>query len=156
MCALLQILGGVSILIGINQDLGTFRNHGLLTLVANWFRSCPLFKKPKSTGAAPSILGTATVSATGRVTKECTSLEEEIEEIKRQIEECRNLVYEKEKLQNERLENFRKQMHSSISGVEGRLNKLSSQVEEVTLGGISSQFFGFILLLYAAVLGIFV
>jgi hypothetical protein len=153
--ALLQLIGGLSILVGINQNLGTFRNHGLLTLVSNWFRSFPLFKKPTIVGFSASILGGATIEAVGRVTKKCRTLEEEIEEMKRQIDDCRNLIYEKEKLQNQRLENLRKEMHSSISGVQVKVDKLSSQVEETTVGGVDLQIFGLILLGYGAILSVF-
>ena len=154
--ALLQLIGALSILAGINQNLGTFRNHGLPTLVLKWFHAFPLFKKPTIISSSASIQGRTTITAALRAKKKCMTLEQEIEEIKRDIEDCRNLILEKDRLQNQRLESLRMEVHSSVSGVQVKLDKLSLQVEETTVGGLDLQIFGVILLGYGAILSVFV
>jgi DNA anti-recombination protein RmuC len=155
--ASLQVIGGAILLYSINQNMGTFRGHTFKTLALNWIRSYPSSRiagVANITAKAAIVMGMGSVTATAQ--GQYSTVEEKLDHLQRQIDETRKLVHEKERLLNEALQNTRTELQASLSQHGTELRRLATVLSESVVGGFKSQLFGGLLVMYGAVLSVFV
>ncbi len=154
--SVLTLTGGLLVLYSIDENIGMFTDHGLPTLVWDWVKSFPLTRRSASvnivleSATAKGSVGTLTVK------KLCTSVEERVEELERQMDKCRTLINEKERLINQRLKTVQTEVNSSLTTHGADLQKLSAMVKQTVVGGFKSQALGVLFVIYGAILGLFV
>lgn len=155
MCSALQLIGGFFVLFSIDQNIGLFQKQNLSILALNWIKSFPWIKR---SGVA-HMSGVAGIAIAGSgyafSKKRCEKIEDQLIELERQIDECRSLIFEKERQLNGNIEKAKQELNSAISSNNSELIRLSSVIEDAVVGGFKSQAFGVLLVIYAAVLSVF-
>ena len=91
----LQLVGVGFVLYSIDQNLGMFRHQSMWSLPVRWLKSFPPALKP-ITGRLSATSDACVLNATGtlRHTKKCTTLDERVGELERQLKECTSLVHQ--------------------------------------------------------------
>jgi hypothetical protein len=151
----MQIVGGLVVLHSVDSNLGLFRNYGLASVVVTWFRECPLFLRSVTVTASLSASCGASASATARIIRSATTVEERLAELERALEELRSETASQHQAIHTRIDAVRTELSSSIASNQAELNKLSERVERATVGGFKQQAFGVMLVIYGAATSVF-
>ncbi len=147
-----QIIGGLIILFTINSNLGLFKQNNLIALLFCWLKSFPLFRKIKPiTGSVNGTMPVITGSGEGYTSRVCRTLEEKIEEALRQIDELKEIIYRKERELLAKIGTSETNLKKLIDKNQHNLNKLNNLVSKSAVGGINTQIFGVLLVLYGAI-----
>jgi hypothetical protein len=136
----MQVIGGLIVLYSIDTNMGMFKNHGLVSIIRNWFGSFPLLKRTVTLDIQDSVHGSASCATTLTVNRKCNTIEERLDELERRIEDCHQVIHEKARLLNERVEQVRTELSSSLSGHGAELNRLSTLIENSVVGATSPRF----------------
>lgn len=153
MSAFMQISGGLLVLFTINANIGLFEKEGLGLIFINWLKSFPLFRNRKpNTCHVNDILPGFKISAESHSTRVCTTIEEKIEEAQRQIDELRNIVDRKERELLAKVGEVEKNLKKLIYKTQNGINALNGLLTKTTIGGISAQIFGVLLVIYGALI----
>jgi hypothetical protein len=150
--ALMQIIGGLIVLFTINSNLGLFENKGLVSMAISWFRSCPLIKTTKpNIGTMYGELPTLKMSAEGHTTSKYENIDEQLQELHKQLNEVRDLVYRKERELKSYIHDQATELKKNISGNQLEIYKVKGLMHRTIVGGIQWQLFGVFLVIYGAV-----
>lgn len=151
-----QIIGGLTVLVNINQNLGLFNRGNILLSALNFLQSFPFFPKDEPiTGRGRIGTSLCQVYGEGHVGKPCTTLEEKINEAQRQIDELRELIYRKESKILSSIKEMDESLKELIYKNQNDINRLKGLVENNVIGGINVQFFGVLLVIYGAAIPFF-
>jgi len=149
---LMQILGGVIILVNINSNLGLFKQDTLIPMFLNWLKLFPLFRKIRPvTGNINGILPPLSSCFEVHTSQVCKTIEEKVEENKRQIDELRKIVYREEKELLKKISKSESNLKTLIYKNQNRVNKIEKSINKYMVGGINTQIFGVFLVLYGAI-----
>jgi hypothetical protein len=147
-----QVAGGLIVLSNINSNLGLFRQISLWSIFKNWLKSFPYFRRTENIdGSGHCEIPCFTVSAESHANNPCNTLEEKIEEAQRQINELRDIFYRKERELLSKLYQIDNNLKKEIYKNQNDIQKLNDLVSKSTTGGISTQIFGVILVVYGAI-----
>lgn len=147
-----QIIGGLIVLFSINSNLGLFEQNNLFQLFLNWIKSFPLFQKFEPiSGHANFVMKAPSISSEGHTGVVCKTVEEKIEEAQRQINELRNILYRKESELLTQIRGTEQSLKELIYKNQNDINALNGLVRKTTIGGINTQIFGVLLVVYGAV-----
>lgn len=150
-----QLAGGALVLISIDSNLGVLKRSNLLKFFVSYIKKFPPINPPQ-TGIIEGKIK-STVYASGELTtaKTPTTLEDKLSYLQEQIDEL------KEKHQKSIL-SLRQEYEKKLSDIsfqihktERSINLLRADFENISVGGISLQIFGILLLLYGAITGYF-
>lgn len=149
----LQFVGGLAVLYSIDENLGTFKNKNLKKVVLNWFKSCPIGKKPVV--LTVEVNESASGSSVGQVSVEvpAVTLEERLARLDSKINEVRQFVSDLDKKMNAELSKLEHDLHKQLTEKGAEVARLSSRVEESIAGGFKLQLFGVALVIYGAWVG---
>jgi hypothetical protein len=150
-----QLVGGLLILYSIDSNIGVIKQKSLLSLLANYFSEFPLIKRSiviELQGAAMAVSGGKAKITVGRNPR---SIEEKIEYLQEQITEIKRDIEQESKELNEKIDRQSKEMCVQIQEAKSGLRVLESKMDEVSTGGINGQLFGVLLMVYGAIAGYF-
>jgi hypothetical protein len=147
---ILQVLGGLIILISINSNLGLFRRQNLFTTFKVWVSEFPRLRTHHVIHVATGnlVANGATVGLSAYIAG--GSLEERIASLERRVDETNARVSAMQKGQNERMDAMNVSLTSSITSAKSELRELASKVEAATVGGFKQQVFGVLIAVYGA------
>lgn len=153
--AAMQVVGGLIVLYSVDSNLGLFRNQNLVTTIITWFHECPVFARTVTLSGSAVVSCSASASMSARVIRTATTIEEQLAELERRIEEFRTEVAGQHRAIYSRLEDVKSELSTSIASNQSELYKLSEKVEKATVGGIKQQAFGVMLVIYGAGVSVF-
>lgn len=150
----LQVAGGIIVLYSINVNMGMFKRENLFSMIGQWFKSFPLFKKSVTLNV--DGCGSAFVSGSATITtkRKFNTIEERLEELERQIDESRQLIFEREKIVMERIGAVQSDLESAISRNSREIQDVRKLLDDSVVGSIKTQIFGVLLVIYGAVLSL--
>lgn len=149
----LQVVGGLIVLYSINQNIGLFRGQNVITAALGWLISFPLVKRNINL-KVESLTSTLSLSGELSITRKCDTVEEKLAELQRQIDECRETIVRKEKKINERISAVEGSLSNRIEKNDAEIERVRSLLHDSVVGGIATQVFGVLLVLYGGVLGL--
>lgn len=148
-----QVAGGLIVLSSINSNLGLFRQISLLSIFQRWLKSFPYFRRiEKITSSGHCEMPCFTVSSEGHTSNLCNTLEEKIVEAQRQIDELRDIVYRKERELLSKIYQIENNLKNEIYKNQNDIQELNDLVSKSTTGGINTQIFGVLLVVYGAII----
>jgi hypothetical protein len=152
--ATLQLVGGLIVLYTINENLGLFKEQNIFSMVVSWIKEFPLISRSRTINIQPLNAVIKTKSSAVRIKNKFNTVEEQLVEIERQIDECRQLIFSKEKEINKTINQVKRNLMNEISTNRIKIQDVSSLIDRTVIGGIKTQLLGVLLFIYGAVLGI--
>jgi hypothetical protein len=153
---ILQLAGGGLLLYSLNSNIGTFGKGHLWFIFKNYIRTFPWNVRVVNLKVSPSTQWSTSTSGAITITKSGRNFEERLQDVERKLEEYLQHQHEKEQRLIGYMDGIRAGLTALINRQETSLYRLSSRVEESFVGGMLCQFFGFLLLAYAAVMSFFI
>ncbi len=150
----LQVIGGLIVLYSVNQNIGLFKQQNLLERFTEWFMRFPLLKRPVTINLMGSISAISSCSGNITVRKQCNTVEEKIAELERQMQECRQIMIDKENKLNEKIVGIETSLIEKITKNDKHIDEVKTLLHESVVGGISTQVFGVLLIVYGAAVGL--
>lgn len=153
--AILQTFGGGVVLFSINDNIGTFRQHGLLVVLKKYWADRP-WKTPEPRHGA-LLFAECSDQFNVSATLGCapSTVEERLMELERKLVECVALIHAKEAAINARQADEKAILTASIRNVSTQLEQLSTRVEKTLVDSIHMQVFGVFLAVYGTIVGYF-
>jgi hypothetical protein len=153
--ATLQLVGGLIVLYKINENIGLFKQQNLLSMAVGWLKEFPLIRRSETVELKAGVIGVSSAGPVSvHVKRKCDTVEERLEELERQIDECRQLVHDKEKEINFTIVRVRQELEKEISVNRDRVQDVSSLIDQTAVGGIKVQLLGVLLVIYGAIIGV--
>jgi hypothetical protein len=152
--AIAQIVGGVLVVLSIDQNLGAFRKQRLQSIAVDWLGSFPRNRPPIELSAHGTVRfsGSATLSSAQIPIKPAT-LEEALAELRREFEDFSRATRRQLEEVTQRVETVRGEAVALIHRTDAELRELAQRVEETAVGGFKQQLFGILLAIYGAIVG---
>jgi hypothetical protein len=153
---ILQIGGGVIVLLSLDGNLGLFRKQGLFKTFRSWIEDFPGLREQVSSLGGVSMVGNMT--ATGKLSvgrAAPITLEERVVALERRIEEEALRLSSLETSTSERLASLKSELTQTVSDVQSSLRELNLKVEQTAIGGLKQQLLGVFLAIYGALLSVF-
>jgi len=148
-----QLVGGVSVLLSIDSNLGIIRKDNLIGVFIEYLQRFPLINSPKIRSGRAQLKVTTSTQADARVIKTPKTVEGKLEYLQEQIDELR----EKNRIsQNElRKENEKRalKLQEVIGNIQNSISVLKNNLATVSVGGITLQVFGVLLVVYGSITG---
>jgi hypothetical protein len=146
--AALQILGGLQILWSIDKNLRGFKNQSIIRSILEWFRSFPLFAKPRSavfTGAGGIVLGGSAKIITGKHVY--STIAERVEYLERQIDLLQEEFKKRMDEFGAKVNKQRKDLEVQIAHCNEKISEAKNLIEDVALGDIKGQVTGILIVI---------
>jgi len=150
----LQMIGGIIILISVNENIADFKRGNLWSMLVLYFKSCPLRKQNVTLNVASSTHASTVGGLTLISRRKWNTDEERFLELERQIDETWKLIFEKEKSLIELIDSNRTKLETKISKNNQEILDVSSRLDKSVLGNIKFEIFGVLLMLYGAFLNL--
>ena len=144
--ATLQVVGGLIVLYSLNENIGLFRKENLLSMAICWLREFLLIRRSATINmqaACSAVSMTGSVSV--HVKHKCETVEERLEELQRQIDDCRQLVNAKEKEIHLVIGKAKEELQKDIHTNRESIREVNSLLHGPDDGGIKAQLLGVLL-----------
>lgn len=146
-----QLTGGLLVLYSINSNIGIIKGQSVFGMFINYLREFPLIHRTIVLEAQ----GIASLARVGKpsltVSRNPKTLEEQLDYLQQQISDVRrDLIQEAAEL-NQKIDDYSREQKSRLGEVQASLKTVESKIDEVSVGGISIQLFGILLLTYGSV-----
>lgn len=149
----LQIIGGLIILIIINENIELFKHINLVGVFLNWVKSCPLFKKTYKLNAQGSIqLQAVTLKANLITKRKSNTIDELQEELHRQIDSIIKIISETEKDLLKRIVKIEDSLKEDIEKNKKEIQEVKNLASESAIGDFKWEILGVLLIIYGAVI----
>ncbi|WP_304511725.1 hypothetical protein [Desulfobacula sp.] len=148
----LQVIGGLIVLYSTYKNIRLFEQKNLLARFTGCFKRCPLLKRPVTRNFMVSLSNESSCSDIS-VIMQFNIVEEKIAELERQMQEYRQIMIDKEKKFNEKIVVSETSLIEKITKTDKQIDKVETQFHKLVVGGISTQVFGVLLIVYGAVVG---
>ena len=146
-----QIVGGILVLYSIDSNLGVAKDTSLYAIFMNYLKNFPLIKRHytldvhsathKLTGHPPKI----------RLGGPTNTIEEKIAHLQSQIgwlkEDLDDEIGNVKKI----IQSAEERANKSISEIKQKIGVVESKVTELSIGGLKTQLFGVLLMIYGSV-----
>lgn len=155
--AILQIVGGLFIILSVNENIEDFRHSNLLSMFCQYFKSCPCKRRQPITANVNVTLGTATLSAHAESIsiRRRNTIDERFSDLEKQIEEARQLIVKQEKMINTKIDSVQNRLESLITTNNLEIREVSDKLDKSVIGNIKYEILGVLLLLYGVLLNLF-
>ncbi|MBE3128856.1 MAG: hypothetical protein IMZ60_04170 [Actinobacteria bacterium] len=153
--SIFQIIGGIIVFFSINENIGTFKRENIFSMVVNWFSSFPLIKKNVTISVDSAVMKMTSGTPHLKIKRKYNSVEENLIELEKQIDECRQLIFEIEKAVMEKIEVVKSKLEGSIVKNQIETQAVKKLLDESVLGTFKLQIFGVLLVIYGAVIPLF-
>lgn len=148
----LVILGGIVVLISINEDYKKYRNRSMLSAFMEYLKSCPIFKQNHVLNAESGIYAMLTGKVHGFVTHSWSTPDEGFKELERRINELREFTIGVSKATNDDISHLRSELNISYGENKQLIEQVRNLLENKIFDDAKLQFLGVLLVLY----GVFV
>jgi hypothetical protein len=152
----LQLLGIVTVIIGIEQTRNLFNHPSLLSIAVAWFKQFPPFKRNIVMGAAAGAVGLAGMKARGYVTSNPppnASLEDRVVSLERNVGHLNKRIddafQEIDKAENEHKAALEKETEQRVA----EDSKIAAKLEMSGTGGLHISAMGALWLFVGVILG---
>jgi hypothetical protein len=147
-----QLGGAGFLLLSIDRTLGIYDRETVWSQTKNWVREFFRVRtRVHNVSVNASLGGLSIVSGVGLVTTSDSSLEGRIRQLEQKVDHLFSQLREQYKKLNERVTEEAQQIRQELSLVNQQVSKLESAVGEVTVGDLTKQIFGSILLAYGTI-----
>ena len=150
----LPLIGGVFVLISINESFQDFQNISMFTSLKNYFKSCPLKKQNYVLGASSIEMSVTFGKPTLMVKKKWNSTEEGLNELERRIEDLRKFIGEVSKSNAEDHTRIFSEVNILAGKNHQEIQQVSNRLDKSVLGNVKYQVFGILLIVYGFILNI--
>jgi hypothetical protein len=151
---ILQILGGLIILDSIDSNLGTFKQYGLLTLFKRWIKSFPHKREVIQIVSGGGVVrSVSSGEAHGSYKQTFANVEDTLKYLQDQIDGLQQKIVQDKKFMLKKIDETKNELQSENKKTIDEIKSLSGILENFAIGSIKQQLFGFMLLIYSAVLG---
>ena len=152
---ILQILGGLIILDSIDSNLGQFKKRGLLYLFLDWLKSFPVKREQVVSSKVDFSFPMFRVDAVANTSYHQTfaTVQETLDYLQSQINQLQEKQNEDKKTLLKKITDTKDELIGEDKKTDEQITTLSEVIESVAIGSIKMQLFGFMLLIYSAVLG---
>jgi hypothetical protein len=150
-----QIIGGLFILDSIDSNIGIINDKKLFLIFSNYLREFPLIKRSVVLQAHGASIAMASSTAKATVSRNPISIEEKLEYLQDQIDTIKRDIELESKELNAKIDRCSNELNIKIQDTKLALEKIDSKIKEVSIGGISEQIFGVLLMVYGAISGYF-
>jgi hypothetical protein len=148
-----QIIGGLFILHSIDSNIGIINNKKLFSIFSNYLREFPLVKRSVVVQANGFSIATASATAKASASRNPTSIEGKLEYLQDQIDTIKRDIELESKELSAKIDRCSNELNIKIQDTKLALEKIDSKIKEVSIGGISEQIFGILLMVYGAISG---
>jgi hypothetical protein len=149
----LQVLGGLLVLYAIDSTLGMFRGTTIFRVMAEWFLSCPIWRKPRTIEGSGATTLSVTASGQGRIERKAGSIAGRIAELERQMDEMYQDIGRREKALRKLISDSKAEFSDRVQQSETAIRRVEGKVDATALGSIKQQAFGVVIAIYGAGLG---
>ncbi len=152
---LMQLSGGLLILISIDSNIGLFKNSSLLGGIFDWYEQRP-WRKHESKNASASVsltLPPLEFSARGHIVP--TTLEAKVELLETKISWLNEDINKNKKEIDGRLQALKSTISQDHSAHTEKINDLQKSLIQSSSGGLKLHVFGGILVFYSPVFELF-
>jgi hypothetical protein len=150
----LQFIGGLVVLYSINDNIGTFKRRNLFSIFVEWLKSFPLIKKATTVGKELDLRFSIEPSSIYHAERKCETVDEKLEEFKRQLDELRNLVFLKEIAIRNDISTIEIKFQDAISKNNADIRDVKKLLDDSIVGAVNLQLFGVLLVSYGAFLNL--
>ena len=148
----LPLIGGVFVIISINENIQDFRKINIFSLFKNYLKSCPLIKHNYVLDVSSITVSTTFGKPTLFVKRPWNTAKEGIKELERRIEELTNYLADIRKKTEEDLTKLRSELNTLIDNNDKEIKEVSHLLDKSVMGNIDIQFFGILLIVYGSVI----
>lgn len=149
----LQIVGGILVLYSIDSNLGIINNTSLLHMFFGYMKRFPLIKRSYTLSADSAKFEFMGYPAKFRVGGPHNTIEEKVEYLQRQIDWLKEDLGEEVKRLNSMFAAAEAQTSEQVAALRKSVGSVERKVTELSAGGIQTQIFGVLLMIYGAVTG---
>lgn len=152
----MQLSGGLLILISIDSKIELFKNNSLIGMVKSWYEKRPWKKQEKPKGAESSISITMpSLQVNARGYQEPNTLEGKLELLQTKIDWINEDIKKNKKITDEKLQSLESAVSQNNNTQSQQINNLKNDLVHASIGGVKFQVFGVLLVFYSSVLSFF-
>lgn len=149
---LLQILGGILVIYSIDSNIGLFKNKNLISLAFDWAKESP-WSKPKAQNIYASGIPSASAVGTPTVDMEehPSTTEEHLLYLQKQIDSLKDELSTTKSELNNNIKDIKGEISSNHIDNTQTQKDLHKRLETISIGGLKTQTFGVLLMIYGSV-----
>jgi hypothetical protein len=153
---LMQLSGGLLILISIDSNIELFKSNSLVGMAKSWYEKRPWKKseEPKNVEASISItLPSIQLNARGHQVP--TTTEGKLELLQTKIDWINEDIKKNQKITGEKLQSLESSVSQNSNNQSQQIKTLQNDLVQSSVGGVKFQVFGVLLVFYSSVLSFF-
>jgi hypothetical protein len=153
---LMQLSGGLLILISIDSNIELFKNNSLVGMMKSWYEIRPWNKQEKPKGVEGSISFTIQgPQFNGRGYQQPSTIEGKLELLQTKIDWINEDIKKNQKITGEKLQSLESAISQNNINQSQQVNNLKNDLVQSSVGGVKFQVFGVLLVFYSSVLSFF-
>lgn len=152
---LMQLSGGLLILISIDSNIGLFKNSSLLDGIFDWYEQRPWKKHEFKNASASVSITIPPIEFSGRGHIVPTTLEAKVELLETKINWLNEDINKNKKEIGGQLQALKSTINQDNSAHAEKINDLQKNLIQSSIGGLKLQVFGVILVFYSSGLSYF-
>lgn len=146
-----QIIGGLLVLYSIDSNIGLFRNLGLVDTFKNYLSAFPLIKKHYVLNADSAHFDVSGGDVDLIVNRKPKNVEEHLAYLQEQIDTLKQRVNNNHNKMQEKIESVNKVLTEKSDKTGGSVSDIQNKLEVYAIGGLKTQIFGVLLIIYGAI-----
>jgi hypothetical protein len=147
-----QILGTLSIIVSINQNIELFNQKNIIHKVTQYIKSCPLIRHTYNLEVQDAIHLMDSSNATLTVRPRLRTTKEKLEDLQRQITETNKRISLNEKQLSDQIIDIQKKVNLINNKTEQKVQEVNQRLIITILGGIKLQILGILLVVFGLLL----
>lgn len=153
---LMQLSGGLLILISIDSNIELFKNNSLVGMIKSWYEIRPWKKQENPKGVEGNIsLTILEPQFNVRGYQQQSTIEGKLELLQTKIDWLNEDVKKNQKVTGEKLQCLETTLSQSNNNQTQQVNNLKKDLVQSSVGGVKFQVFGVLLVFYSSVLNFF-
>lgn len=150
----LQLVGGLFVLMSINENIKDLRHENLFSMFKNYLKSCPLFVHHYFLEVESASLKLTTENVNLYVKKSWKTEEEGIQEMERRIDELKKYCMENDNAIREEITSFCIKNNTLIANNNQAIQKVGNLFDKLIIENVKYQVMGILLIVYGFVVNI--
>jgi hypothetical protein len=153
---LMQLSGGLLILISIDSNIELFKSNSLVGMAKSWYEKRPWKKpeEPKNVEASISIT-LPPIQFNARGYQVPTTTEGKLELLQTKIDWINEDIKKNQKITGEKLQSLESAVSQNSNNQSQQIKTLQNDLVQSSVGGVKFQVFGVLLVFYSSVLSFF-
>lgn len=147
-----QIIGGIVILMIINENVGVISKSNIYGLFLKWINNCPLVLKSKQYSIKIDSIAQVQGIESQRIMPEFSNVEEKVDFLMKEIEKIYHFIKEIDQKFSSELKVVSQNFQDKFRLTECEISKMDDKIKKTILGSVKWQFFGVFLVIYGIVI----